>query len=88
MLDHLSYVGWSTFIYACYRVVRFTFNAGSLFTTIKERALDGEQTLHNMATNHLPHLQLELEKQNAQAALTNQLLTELRSDLKEWIRQE
>lgn len=83
LFDHLASFGWSAVLYTCYRIVRGTFFAGSLFTIVKERVLQGEDTLRTMATNHLPHLQLELEKQNAHAETTNRLLTELRDAIKD-----
>jgi len=59
-----------------------TFYAGSMFTIVKERVLEGEKTLVTMATNHLPHLQVELEKQNASTLITHALLTEVRDGIR------
>lgn len=83
LIDHVSSFGWGAVIYACYRVVRATFYAGSMFTIVKERVLEGEKTLVTMATNHLPHLQIELEKQNTHAETTHKLLAELRDGIKD-----
>ena len=85
---NLANVGWAAFIYACIRVTKLTFNAGSAITAARERVLKGEETLMLVATNHLPHIQVELEKLNAIGTRTNELLVSVQEELKYMSRRE
>lgn len=71
---------WGGAIYGLYRVVRATFSLSGAASAVKDRAVKSEATIHLLATNHLPHLQAELEKQNHATVRTNELLEGLRED--------
>lgn len=74
--DHLTQIfGWGLITAAFYKASRFFALAGVTFAEVERRVLLGETTLHLVATNHLPHLQLEMEKMNG-------TLTGLRDDLR------
>lgn len=61
---HLQVIGWPAVLYGVYRIIVVCFRVGRAATLIEQRVLEGEKTLYLMATNHLPHLQMELEKSN------------------------
>lgn len=74
--DHLAQIlGWGLVVLGFYKTSRFFAQAGVTFAEVGRRVLVGESTLHLVATNHLPHLQLEMEKVNA-------TLVGLRDDLR------
>lgn len=75
VVSHLNYIGWPVVLGFTYKMLRFVFKAGRVFTLACQRILDGEQTLHLVATNHLPHLQVEMEK-------SNEILEAIRDDLR------
>ncbi len=50
--------------------------------SVLTRFTDAEKTLALLATNHLPHLQAELEKFNSKQERTNEVLSEIREDLR------
>jgi hypothetical protein len=69
VLAHIgSLIAWGAFVFAIffafYRFIVACYRAARAFTTIEQRVLAGETTLHAMANNHLPHLQKELEDSN------------------------
>lgn len=71
---------WGGAIYGLYRVVRATFTLSNAASSVKDRAVKSESTIHLLATNHLPHLQVELETLNRSTSRTNELLESLRED--------
>lgn len=44
-------------------------------TVVEQRVLKAEETIHLMATNHLPHLEMAIND-------TNKILTGIREDLR------
>lgn len=82
-VSHFSYIGWPTFIFACYRVFRFFYKLGCSVTLLIQRVLKGEETIQLMAVNHLPHIQAALEDINAKTEQTNEILRALRDDLQD-----
>lgn len=56
--------GWAFLIVALYKFIRFMVKAITVLTSLADRATDAEQTIHLLSTNHLPHIQVELEKSN------------------------
>lgn len=61
---NLQSVGWTAGIYFLYRAIKFVVIAVSAAIRGRDRVLTAEGTLTLIATNHLPHLQVELEKIN------------------------
>src|SRR5665213_2174201 len=53
----------------------------SLIVSVTGRLKTAEQTLSLLATNHLPHLQAEMEKINTKQDRTNEVLSEIHQDL-------
>lgn len=81
VVSHIgAIIAWGTFLaaglFAFYRFIVVCYRAARAFATIEQRVLDGEKTLYTVATNHLPHLQLELET-------SNKHLQSLRDEVKE-----
>ena len=56
--------GWCTGIYLTYRVGKFFTDIVLKVKSVVERFEAAESTLVSVATNHLPHMQWELEKTN------------------------
>ena len=54
--------GWCTGIYLTYRVGKFFTDIVLKVKSVVERFEAAESTLVSVATNHLPHLQMELRK--------------------------
>lgn len=75
VVSHLNLIGWPVAIGFTYKLLRFVFKAGQTVSVVCQRILDGEDTLHKVATNHLPHLQLAMED-------TNETLKAIREDLR------
>lgn len=75
VVSHLQVIGWPAFFYGIYWVIKTCYKVGRAAATVEQRVLAGEQTLHLMASNHVPHLQLELEK-------ANETLGDIREELK------
>lgn len=64
IVSHLNFVGWPL-VFACiYKLLRFLFKAGRVLTVVEQRVLKAEDTIHLMATNHLPHVQQAVEESN------------------------
>jgi hypothetical protein len=80
--NHLHLIGWPTLIYACYRIIKVTFRFGRAATLVEQRVLDGEATLHLVATNHLPHLELAMQDTNKSVQNMHETLRGLRDDLR------
>lgn len=79
VVSHLGAIlAWALFlsavIFAFYRFVVACYRATRAFVTIEQRVLDGEKTLYTMATNHLPHLQVELENVNKNLVILTETL--------------
>lgn len=63
-LNWQAVCGWCTGIYLTYRVGKFFTDIVLKVKSVVERFETAESTLVSVATNHLPHLQWELEKTN------------------------
>jgi hypothetical protein len=64
----LSSIGLLTFIYVVWKIGTFLVHLTLAIASVRERFVAGEGTINLIATNHLPHLQIEMEKTNAQLA--------------------
>lgn len=73
---------WIGGLYSLYKLGSIVTAIIGLFTSISNRFKEAEDTLTRMATNHLPHIQAELEKFNTQKERTNEILAEVRDDLR------
>lgn len=82
VVSHLALIGWPAVLYAAYRIIVMCFKVGRSATLIVQRVLTGEETLHLLASNHLPHLQIEMEKTNTHLEQTNATLKNIRDDLR------
>jgi len=60
--EHL--LGWITGIFTISKVLRIFARVTISVNDVFERFLAAEQTLTLVATNHLPHLQAEMERMN------------------------
>ena len=69
--------GWCTVIYLTYRVGKFFTDIVLKVKSVVERFEAAESTLVSVATNHLPHLQIELEKTNATMTSMDQTLKKM-----------
>lgn len=69
--------GWCTGIYLTYRVGKFFTDIVLKVKSVVERFEAAESTLVSVATNHLPHLQIELEKTNATMTSMDQTLKKM-----------
>lgn len=56
--------GWSFLVVVAYKFIRFLAKAITVGNDMVNRTTDAEKTIHLLATNHLPHIQAELEKSN------------------------
>lgn len=56
--------GWGTALIVLYKFFRWIGKATSSAHKVVVRATDAEETIKLIATNHLPHIQIELEKLN------------------------
>jgi hypothetical protein len=56
--------GWAFLVVLLYKVIVFLVKITKAVTDIVDRANAAEHTLTKLATNHLPHMQTELEKSN------------------------
>ena len=72
-----SVCGWVTGGYLVYRVGRFFTSVVLSVTSVVERFEKAENVLNLVATNHLPHLQIELEKTNATMTSMDQTLKKM-----------
>jgi hypothetical protein len=79
---NLANLGWTAFIYTCYRVIKLSFSLGASFTSFFDRLARGEEVLLTLSTNHLPHIQAELEKSTAQQEKILDTLEGLREDVR------
>lgn len=66
--------GWAFLVVALYKFIMFLIKITNGVNSVVDRATEAEQTLQKMATNHLPHMQVELEK-------TNEHLSGLREEI-------
>lgn len=56
--DHFSLIAWPT-------VVIMAWKLSATLRGYKDRFEKAEETIETIATNHLPHMQIELEKLNS-----------------------
>ena len=81
-----SVCAWAGGLYLVFHIGRFfTAVVLALNSTVK-RVLTAESTLTAMATNHLPHIQLELERNNNTLIVTNKILEDMRGDLQKVLK--
>ncbi len=73
---------WIGGLYTLYKLGSVVTAVVGFFTSITSRVKEAESTLSLMATNHLPHLQAEMEKVNAKQERTNEILSEIKDDLR------
>lgn len=73
---------WIGGLYTLYKLGSVVTAVVGFFTSITGRFKAAESTLSLLATNHLPHLQAEMEKINDKQERTNELLSEIREDLR------
>ena len=57
-------LGWTTGFTLLYKGGKIFANLAVSFNDVRERFSKAEATLQIVATNHLPHLQVEMEKMN------------------------
>lgn len=72
---------WIGGLYTLYKLGSIVTAVIGFITTFTTRVKDAEKTLTLMATNHLPHLQVEMEKLNSKQDQTNELLGEILGSL-------
>jgi hypothetical protein len=80
--------GWSTGLYLVYHIGRFFTFVILKIQSVASRFMKAEETLTIMATNHLPHIQSELEKSNIRSEQNNQVLIDIRGDLRKVLKIE
>lgn len=68
IVSHLAIIGWPAVFFAIYKLLQFLFKAGRIGTIVEQRVLKAEDTIHLMATNHLPHIQMAIEESNKHLA--------------------
>lgn len=68
VISHLQFIGWPAVFVAIYKLLVFLFKAGRIGTVVEQRVLKAEDTIHKMATNHLPHIQMAIEESNKHLA--------------------
>ena len=73
---------WIGGIYTLYKLGSVVTAVVGFFTSITTRFKNAEDTLVLLATNHLPHLQTELQTLNAKEERTHDLLSEIRDELR------
>ena len=73
---------WGAGFYAMYKIGSVITAVASFVVTVTSRFKNAESTLSLLASNHLPHLQAELEKFNSKQDRTNEVLSEIREDLR------
>ena len=56
--------GWAFVLWLVYSATRVGVKVIKIATDLVSRATTAEQTLKTVASNHLPHIQTELEKSN------------------------
>src|SRR5277367_2957659 len=71
--DLIHLIGWSV-------LLKIVWNVSSKFTTMKERTESSQATMELVASNHLPHLQTEMEKLNATTTNGFSRMTETTSE--------
>lgn len=62
--DHIQLIGWPTLIAIAWKTSAKVTKAVARFRNAEEELSNTQDTVNTVATNHLPHLQLELEKLN------------------------
>ena len=73
---------WIGGLYTLYKLGSIVTAVIGLFTSISNRFKDAETTLTLLATNHLPHLQAELQNLNVKQENTHNVLEEIRDELR------
>lgn len=73
---------WAGGLYLAYHIGRLFASLVLVINALVKRFQMAEGTLVAMATNHLPHLQVELEKTNLSMLQSNALLLDIRKDLR------
>lgn len=56
--NHLHLIGWPTLVYVAWKV-------GTTFTELKNATIKTVGQIDHMATNHFPHMEASLTKQDA-----------------------
>jgi len=69
VVSHLNFIGWPLVFGLGYKILVFLFRAGRVMTVVEQRVLKAEDTIHLMATNHLPHIQVAIEESNKHLAV-------------------
>ena len=77
---------WATGIYFTYHLCRGIVGLVLALNSLVSRVAVAEKTLTSMAINHLPHLQLELERNNNTLDITNKILEDMRDDLQKVLK--
>lgn len=81
--------GWAAGFYALYKMGSIVSAFASFLFSLVTRFKNAEKTLNLLATNHLPHLQKEMEKLNDKVEELNEgqnrmldVLSQIREDLR------
>jgi hypothetical protein len=72
---------WAGGLYVVYQLGSVVTAFVNLIFSVVTRIKTAESTLKTMATNHLPHLQVELEKANGKQDKTHEILVDIREVL-------
>lgn len=74
--------GWIGGLYLTYHIGRLFASFVLAINSLVNRFQKAEGTLTAMSTNHLPHIQAELEKTSLAMLQSNALLLDIRKDLR------
>lgn len=77
VVSHLKYLTIPmliTLVGIFYKLFVFILKIGRVAVIVEQRVLKAEQTIHLMATNHLPHIQTAVEESNKHLSSMNELL--------------
>jgi hypothetical protein len=73
---------WIGGLYTLYKLGSIVTSVISLFTSMSARFKNAEDTLMLLASNHLPHIQTELQNLNNKQDKAHEVLAEIRDDLR------
>lgn len=73
---------WTGGLYALYKIGSMVTAIATFLYSVVTRFKNAETTLNLLASNHLPHLQIELEKLSAGQERTNEILELIKDDLR------
>ena len=73
---------WAGGLYAMYKIGSMVTAVATFLYSVVSRFKNAETTLNLLATNHLPHIQAELERVSGAQSRTNDILSEIKEDLR------